>query len=449
MAKRNDPDYLPQESKYRKRNIIRYFLLLFASLVYAYFYGGVFPYTLLYLMLALPVISAIHMAIVCFFFRISERVGERTFVKGECATYHLTLQNASFLFMPYITVHMQLEGRFILKSLKSVQLSLLPFHSREFKYSMPLYFRGRYDIGVNYIEIQDLLGMVGIRLKTFEKKSILVKPRIIEQGEKNIPVARISEGEVAAGFQETGKNEIRDIREYVYGDSFRKIHWKLTSKLSKTMVKETCNELDNDIMMILNLNKSGTFDEETLIKEDCVIEEMVSHIYYLLRRNIPVKLCFFKEKPYTYRAASIKEFDALYQILSEIKFSEEDDFESIYDYFTDMELNSRLVNVYTVSLDGKMIDISQKVRNKGFDIELYYVDIAGISDDDTQAKNDLADVLMKSNIMGYLLTPRNVEIEGGHEEVEMTREKDKAKAKTKAKEKKKAGAKVRAYETKV
>lgn len=66
-GKKHDPDYLPQQSRYRKRNIVRYILLLFSSLVYAYFYGGIFPYTLLYLMLALPVISAIHMAIVCFF----------------------------------------------------------------------------------------------------------------------------------------------------------------------------------------------------------------------------------------------------------------------------------------------------------------------------------------------------------------------------------------------
>ena len=81
MAKKHDPDYLPQQSRYRKRNSVRYILLLFSSLVYAYFYGGIFPYTLLYLMLALPVISAIHMAIVCFFFRLSERVGERTLLR--------------------------------------------------------------------------------------------------------------------------------------------------------------------------------------------------------------------------------------------------------------------------------------------------------------------------------------------------------------------------------
>ncbi len=444
MKKITGPDYLPRESRYRKRNIVRYLLLLFASLVYAYFYGGVLPYTLLYLMLALPFISAIHMVIICVFSRMSERVGERTFVKGECATYHLILQNASFLYMPYITIHMQMEGRFILKSLRRVHLSLAPFSRREFKYSMPLYFRGRYDIGVNYIEIQDLLGMVSIRLSPFEKKSILVKPRVIEQINKDIEVARLSEGEAASGYDETGNDVIKDIREYVYGDSFRKIHWKLTSKLSKTMVKETRNELDNDIMMILNLNKSGPMNEETLIKEDCVIEEIVSTIYYLLRRSIPVNLCFFKEKPYTFRAASLNEFEGLYQILSEIKFSEEDDFENIYHHFTDTGRNSKLIYVYTVTLDGKMVEESLKIRNKGFDIELNYVDIACIDQEDVQAKNDLADLLMKNNIKGYLLTPRAVEIGEQREEAEDFAELEVIRARTEAREKEK----VKAYETK-
>ena len=68
-----------------------------------------------------------------------------------------------------------------------------------------------------------------------------------------------------------------------------------------------------------------------------------------------------------------------------------------------------------------MIDASHKIRNKGFDIELYYVDISGIDDDDIEAKNDLADLLLKSNIRGYLLTPRTVEIKGGKEEYRLPR----------------------------
>lgn len=86
--------------------------------------------------------------------------------------------------MPYITVHMQMEGRFILKDLKSVHLSLAPFSSREFKYRMPLYFRGRYDIGVNYIEIQDLLGLFSIRRNPFEKRASWSSPGLLNRAIK-------------------------------------------------------------------------------------------------------------------------------------------------------------------------------------------------------------------------------------------------------------------------
>lgn len=421
MAGLDDLDFMPVENKNHKRNIRRYLLLFFSALVYAYFFGGLFPYTLLYLMLALPVMSALHLIIVCTFFRLSERLSERTFVKGECASYRMILQNSSFMYMPYITVHMQMEGQFILKSIKSMRISLAPFSRREFKYDMPLLFRGRYDIGVNCIEIQDLLGILTYKIYPYEKKNILVKPRIVEIGFKNVPVARISEGDLASGYQEVGNDEINNIREYVYGDSFRKIHWKLSSKLSRTMIKETRNELDNDIMIILNLNKPEKIDEEVLLKEDCVIEEVVSNIYYLLRRNIPVKLCFYKESPFIFRAATLSEFESLYQILSEVKFNQEYNFNDVYDYFTDIEQSSKLAYVFSVNLDGELIAKSHHVKNKGFDIELYYVNISGIAEDDVKARNDLADVLMKSNIRGYLLQPSMVTVEGGKEEIEKSK----------------------------
>lgn len=420
---------LPVESKNRKRNIIRYLLLCFCALTYAYFFGGLFPYTLLYLMLALPIMSALHLILVCILFKISEHINERTFVKGDCASYRLILQNTSFLYMPYITVHMQMEGQFILKNLKSMSISLAPFSSREFKYDLPLYFRGSYDIGVSCIEFQDLLGIISFKIHPMEKKSITVKPRIVEVVFKDIPVARITEGNMASGFQEIGNDEIRDIREYVYGDSFRKTHWKLSSKLNKTMVKETRNELDNNVVLVLNLNKPGLVDEETLIKEDCLIEELVSNIHYLLRRHIPVKLCFFTDKPYTFTANSLNEFENLYQMLSEIKFNQNSDFNEIFDYFTDVEQNSKLVYVFSVTLDGSTIAKSQHVKNKGFDVELYYISVSDIAEDDFKAKNEIADILMKSEIKGYLLQPRTIEIEGGKEEIEKSKVNVKAGAK--------------------
>ena len=85
---------------------------------------------------------------------------------------------------------------------------------------------------------------------------------------------------------------------------------ELTSKLSKPWSRIP-NELDNDIMMILNLNKSGLVDEESLIKEDCVIEEI--YLESIIRRRNSPKLCFFKKAPYI--RLIINEFNGLYQIL--------------------------------------------------------------------------------------------------------------------------------------
>lgn len=426
MAGLESIEFIDQESKNRKRNISRYFLLLFATLVYAYFFGGLFPYTLLYMMIALPIMSAVHLILVCSLFRLSERVNDRTFVKGDCASYWLILHNSSFLYMPYVTVHMQMEGKFIMKDVKSMRLSLAPFSSREFKYDMPLPYRGRYEIGVNSIEVQDLLGMFAYKILSYEKKSILVKPRLINLDYKDIPVARISEGDLASGFQEIGNDELRDIREYVYGDSLRKMHWKLTSKLSKPMVKDTRNELDNDILVILNLNQTWAMDEETLKKEDCIIEELVSQIYYLLRRNVPVKLCFYNNGPQSFRASTPLEFESIYQLLAEIKFNQDCDFNNMLDYFTDLEQNSNLVYVFTNLVDGDMISKAFHVKNKGFDLELYYTSIQDVAEDDMKAISDLSDMLMRSNIRSYHLLPRLIEAAGGQQEVSMEKVKVKA-----------------------
>lgn len=393
------------ESRNRRHNIIRYLVLTFVALCYAYFFGGLFPYTLLYMMLALPLMSALHLIMVLAMFRFSERLNQRVFVKGECASYRLLLQNPTFLYLPYITVEMQLEGQFLSKELKSMSLSLAPFQNKEFKYNLPLPYRGRYDIGVKAIKIQDILGFFNFSIKTKEKKSILVKPRVRLLAYKDVPVANISEGFLASGYLEAGNDEMRDIREYVYGDSFRKIHWKLSSKLAKTLVKDTRNELDNDVLVILNLNKPETPDVTSIMKEDCLIEECVSLINYLLRRNVSVKFCFYDLEPHWIRASTPPEFETVYQLLAEVKFNYQYEFGAVMDYFVETEKNSNLAYIFSSTIDGDIINHSFDMRNKEFEVELYYIDIKGIAEGDARAQDDLAEMLAQNNVKASRLKP--------------------------------------------
>ncbi len=397
--------FISEKEKFnRESNIIRYCLAVLACLVYAYFFGGFFPFMLLYLSIALPVISLLHLVVIYVQLKVSQQLNGRIFVKGSCAQYKLHLENASIFYIPYITVNMYIEGQVLCKKMKSMRLSLPPFSKRDFDYDMPLYYRGLYDIGVSSIELSDLLGLFTFTIYPIDKKSILVRPRIVEIHSLGDPISRITEGSRTREHIETGNDELVNIRDYAYGDSYRKIHWKVSSKLNKYMVKETRNEQDNDSMFILDLHKHDLLDEPSLLREDCLIEELVSNINHHLNRNMSLKLCFFKGEPQTIRASSPLDFKNVYNILSEVKFNQDHDFIRTLDYFIENEQYGNLLFVFTVKLNAEVVEKLLKLKNRGFDIQLYFVQFEGIDFDEPKWR-DISDVLARSDIDAYRLVP--------------------------------------------
>lgn len=388
----------------RESNIIRYFLVFFACLVYAYFFGGFFPFMLLYLSIALPVISLLHLIVIFKMFRVSQQINGRIFTKGTNASYTLLMENPTFLYMPYITVNMLIEGQVLCKDMKSLRLSLPPFAKSSFDYEMPLYYRGLYDIGVYSIEISDFLGLFTFTVYPHERKSILVRPRIIESSYLSDQELRSIEGSRSREHLESGNDEIVNIRDYSYGDSSRKIHWKLSSKLNKYMVKETKNEQDKDSIFILNLHTLGIPDETSLMMEDCLIEEIVSDINHLLKLNMSLKLCFFKSGPHTVRAMSPLDFHNIYNILSEVKFNQKYDFARTLDYFTENAEQNNLLFIYTVMLDAGIVEKLIKLKDKGFDIQLFFVRYEGVAFDEPKWR-DISEILAKNEIDVYRLVP--------------------------------------------
>ena len=414
---------MPEQTKKRKpsreeygntvKNVLFYLLLLALAFIYSYFFGGTFPYTLLYIMLALPILSLLHLVVVILCFKMSENLNERVFIKGNCATYRIVLHNASPFYIPGITLHLQMEGQSSYRNLKSVRLSLSPFAKRQFLYSLPLHFRGRYQIGIKELVVHDLMGLFHYTFRAYEPKVILVKPRICPIEYKSVPVAKISDGELTYGLREMGNDEIVDIREYAYGDSLRKIHWKLSTKLSKTMVRETRNELDNEVLLILNLSRPDKLDTEYLQKEDCLIEELVSQIHYLLSRNIPIRLCGLSDELFCVRASNMADFENLYQMLSEIKFDQDPGFENEAAYFTEQETLRNLVYLFSIPLTDALLQESCLIRNRGFELELYYLDYinevdGGAEDTEADREEGLQTFFARYGIGNHRLKPEDL-----------------------------------------
>ena len=178
---------------------------------------------------------------------------------------------------------------------------------------MCLYTTGAHDMSGS-IELSDLLGLFTFTIYLLIEE-YSGRPRIVEIHSLGDPISRITEGSRTREHIETGNDELVNIRDYAYGDSYRKIHWKVSSKLDKYMVKETRNEQDNDSMFILDLHKHDLLDEPSLLREDCLIEELVSNINHHLNRNMSLKLCFFKGEPKN-KTSSPLDFKNVYNILS-------------------------------------------------------------------------------------------------------------------------------------
>lgn len=355
-----------------KRSRIRYLVLLFLSFVYIYFDGGFFPYTLFYIVLLLPAASVIYLVVVFYSFKYNEKLEKREYQKGEVLDYTLRIHNITPLYIAYFNVYMHMEGQMLIKGMKNEQLTLKPFSVQEFKFNVPILYRGKYKVGISHIEIRDFLNLISVKYLPGETKEIRVFPRLLPVEELDIPYVRISENEYLSRNKETGHTEIRDIRDYMYGDSFKKIHWKLSSKYNKWLVKETNSSSEKEFWILLNLSRISGDADEVLMIEDRTVEFLVSLARVLLNSGFNIKLCFYRSEQVFLTFSENKGFLQLYELLSLIPFDQNAHFREIMDLFSETMPERRSVLIFSPVIDEKQLDCLNKMAANGHDLSLFY-----------------------------------------------------------------------------
>jgi len=360
-----------------KKNRIRYLVILFLGFVYIFFDGGFLPYTLFYIVLFLPVASFIYLVIVYNTFTFSERLDKREYRKGEILDYTLRIHNVMPLYIPYFTVYMHMEGQMLISGMKTEYLILKPFNRREFNFSVPVLYRGRYKIGISYIEIRDFLNLFSLKYTMGETKFIRVFPRILTLEELNIPFIRISENEYLSRKKDVGHSEIDNIRDYMYGDSLKKIHWKLSSKYNKFMTKETHSSSEKEFWIIINFEKILGEAEYVLKVEDRTIEVLVSLARVFLSSGIVLKICFFRKEQMTLVYPDINAFSQLYDLFAFMPFDQKESFNDVMDYFIASMPECQSVMVFSPVVDESCLDNIVKMHANGHDISLFYCDVSG------------------------------------------------------------------------
>lgn len=355
-----------------KQSRILYLCLLFAALVFAYFNGGKVPYMLLYTTILMPVISLIYTLIIYLRFKYGQELDKKFVTKGDKVNFIFSINNEDFLIYPYIRVSFHGAKTIFENQFQVRNFSLQPYCGKSYSIELQCKYRGNYEVGINSVEIEDFFGLFVFKYNIFEPKYVTVYPRIVYLERFLLKTDYISESHSIINNRNEDMTTISDIRKYAYGDSLKRIHWKLTAKAQNFMVKKYQSTSEINTLMLLDLQKNPYSSGENIIIEDKVIESIVAVLYYCLYNWIQVNLVFFNGSLINLQAKNHLMFNEIFEMMAKVKFNESVPVKDLLEIYVSNTLTKTNILIFTSNLDYELYNQIYKTSTSGFDVSIIY-----------------------------------------------------------------------------
>ena len=124
---------------------------------------------------------------------------------------------------------------------------------------------GRLRIWISQITLYDCFGLIGIRCKCDAVTHMTILPDTFESAVSLVPNPSSSDDSESYSQERPGfdMTETFQLREYVPGDSLRQVHWKLTGKLDKLIVRDPGLPIAKNVLVFWE--RTGEGDDPALI----------------------------------------------------------------------------------------------------------------------------------------------------------------------------------------
>ena len=139
------------------------------------------------------------------------------------------------------------------KSTQTVDLEIMP------KYA------GRYEISVAAAILTDPLQLSTRSIPCSDKEYFTVMPETFEMQLSYASDAAMLESDRTTAVRSgNDPGEVREIREYIPGDPIKNIHWKLSEKVDKLLIKELGNPITDQFLVVLDTAREVSQDPVSL-----------------------------------------------------------------------------------------------------------------------------------------------------------------------------------------
>lgn len=260
-------------------------LLAFVLLV-----GGLAPYYLFYIFLLALIIPLIHNIIIFINIEGFVKVPDGALYTGDKIEIEYRVINKSRLSAPYVEIKSNITRLLTGKDVESNILVLRSQSGFTNRDTITLNKRGYYQLGEIDVSIHDVFCFYSFHKSIKNDTSLIVYPEIINLSTLRITADNKS-GELLTDnslFQD--RNNISTLRDYREGDSIKNIHWKLTAKNDKAIVKEFENRVNTNAIIFLDSHYSLFKDDIDRRLEDKSVDIALSIINYCLNQGIKIIL---------------------------------------------------------------------------------------------------------------------------------------------------------------
>lgn len=263
--------------------------------------------------------------------------------KNQEFAVEVLLQNTSVFPMPVIPVKVSCENEFtgekfyteekVMTDAKGATSLLLFLQSK---------YCGKMRITLEEIRVQDYLRLFSKKAPVQEiSKEIIVFPKIHKISLNAITwVQDKQEGEEfshARSGEDT--SEVFDVHEYREGDTFQRVHWKLTAKEDEYLVKEYSLPIEQTILVFLDFYADK--EQVTQAQFDCFLEILASLSWSMTDQGLNHIIMWYQEEKGQLNQIKIEEEQDVYYMLEQVcsnrKNQEYIDVLSMYEHQSGMQ----------------------------------------------------------------------------------------------------------------
>ena len=213
-----------------------------------------FFFTILYLFLALALLSWLWMRRRVERLHVERRFVNRAFY-GDRVTVDLEVHNSGWLPIPWLELRESVPVDLLTPPLKGQVFSLGSRERRRLSYTLNCRRRGYYPIGPLTIKSGDLLGVVRSSTGQVAPSHLVVYPQVVPLHQLGLPTRSplVALPAQAPLFEDPAR--VIGVRDYQRGDSPRRIHWTATASAGRLLVKQYQPAIARETLICLDLEE--------------------------------------------------------------------------------------------------------------------------------------------------------------------------------------------------